>query len=484
MNRKTKTDAIFNLIYQLMVIFIPLVTTPYLSRVLGVDNIGIQSYTLSIVSYFTLFAAFGLNDYGQREIARIQDDKNKVSKLFLEMIVNRFITTFMVLILYMVMVFTTLEANYKIYYLIMVMNVVAIAFDITWFFQGIEKFKSLAIRNMLIKLISMLFIFIFVKSTNDLWIYVLINSLSLILSSISMWFLIPKNVNMVKISFKDVLKHYKGTLVYFIPTIAIQIYTVLDKTMINWITGSTLENGVYEQAEKLVKVSLTIIQFMNTIMRSRMTYLFEYKHLDEAKKICDQSLEFLSILIFPATAGIILIAPNLIPLYLGEGYEKSIILLQMFSFLVIFIGYSGFIASHYMTPIGKQKQSNIALIIGSIINVVLNLFLIKPYGAIGATIASVFAEFIIALIYMYNAKGFIKYTKYLTISYKKMIAAIIMFLVTFFTTKYMALSDFLMILVKVSIAVGTYFVVLLILHDNFIISYIRKLSNVLKALSK
>lgn len=481
MNSKIKSNAIFNLIYQLTVIIIPLITTPYISRVLGVDNIGTYSYTLSIVSYFTLFAAFGLNSYGQRETARFLDDKNKISKLFWELICNRFLTTFMVLIVYLILTFTVLEANFKSYYLIMTMNILAISFDITWFFQGIENFKTIAIRNMAIKLLSAICVFIFVKNSDDLLLYFIINSIALLLSALSVWVLVPKYVNKAKIHFKQVIFHFKGSLVYFIPTIAIQIYTILDKSMIQWITGSVSQNGIYDQAEKIVKVGITLIQFLNVIMTSRMSFLYQNKRFEEAKTLCDKSYRFLSLLMFPLCLGCILIAPNLIPLYLGEGYEGSILLMQIFSPLIIFIGLSGFVGSHYMTPIGKQNISNIALIIGACINFILNTFLIKLYGANGAAIASIIAECFIAIAYIFNARKFINPKNYLIVSYKHIIAAAIMFIGTYFISgliQFPSLNantlNLVMILIKVVLGASIYFISLLILVDKTLLKYLNK----------
>lgn len=487
MDKKIKTNAIFNLIYQLTVIIIPLITTPYVSRVLGVSNVGTYSYTLSIVSYFTLFAAFGLNSYGQRETARFLDDKNKISKLFFELACNRFLTTGIVLIVYFILTFTALEKDYMTYYLIMSMNVVAIAFDITWFFQGVENFKTIAVRNMAIKLLSAICIFLFVKDSDDLILYFLINSIALILSALSVWVLVPKYVNKVKIEFKSILYHFKGSLVYFIPTIAIQIYTILDKSMIQWITGSVEENGLYDQAEKIVKVAITIIQFLNVIMTSRMSFLYQNKRFDEAKVLCEKSYRLLSLLMFPLCLGSVLVAPNLIPLYLGEGYEGSILLMQIFSPLIIFIGLSGYVGSHYMTPIGKQNISNIALIIGACINFILNMIFIRIYEANGAAIASVIAECFIAFAYIFNARKFINPKSYLKISYKHIIASIIMFLSTYyicnlinFNNLNLNVSNLLMIFIKAGLGASIYFIVLLILFDRSLFEYINKGLNILK----
>ncbi len=475
MDKSIKKNAIFNLIYQLIALLLPLITTPYISRTLCIENVGIQSYTLSIVSYFTLFAAFGINDYGQREIARNRNNKEKISQIFWELVSNRLLTTFIVAIVYIILALTSFESGYRLYYLIMIMNILTIAFDITWFFQGLENFKTLAIRNSLVKIILAALVFIFVKEENDLWIYILINSASLLISSLSVWLVIFKYLVRVKIKFKNVLYHFKGALVYFIPTVAIQIYTILDKSMIQWITGSNAENGAYDQAEKLAKVSLTIIQILNNIMRSRLSYLFEVKDFKKAEEMCDVSISFLSFLMYPMTCGVILISSDLIPLYLGAGYEKSIILLQIFSFLIIFIGISGLIGSHYLTPVGKQARSNIALIVGAIVNFCLNLVLIPRLNSVGAAIASTIAEAIIAILYICFAKEFIKPKKFLILGLKNIIAAVAMFVIVTLIFKSINLNLFLALCIKVILGVSIYFIVLLILKDKYLLSIINRI---------
>ena len=257
MKKKSITrNYIYNVLYQVLVIIVPLITTPYLSRVLGAEKIGIYSYTLSITTYFILFGSLGVAMYGQREIAYLQDNKYERSKTFFEILFMRFITLGIALVVFYFSF--VLKGDYSTYYKILLLEIVANALDISWFFQGLEEFKKTVLRNSLVKIMSVIFIFILVKTQNDLIEYFIIYVLSTFLGNISLWIYLPKYIE--KIKFKDlkVLRHLKPTIGLFIPQVAIQIYTVLDKTMIGSIIEDKSEVGFYEQAQKIVKLLLTI----------------------------------------------------------------------------------------------------------------------------------------------------------------------------------------------------------------------------------
>ena len=273
MKKKSITkNYIYNLSYQILIIFLPLITTPYVSRVLGAENVGIYGYTLSIVTYFVLFGALGISMYAQREIAYVQSDIKERSKIFFEIIIFRFITMFVSIFLYYI--FFVNGNNYQNYYFILIMELVSTCFDISWFFQGLEEFKKTVIRNIIVKLISFICILVFVKTKNDLSIYILIYVLSNFIGNMSLWMYLPKYIEKIKINELNIFKHLKPTLWLFIPQIAMQIYTVLDKTMIGTIIEDKSEVGYYEQAQKIVKLCLTLVTSLGIVMVPRIANTF------------------------------------------------------------------------------------------------------------------------------------------------------------------------------------------------------------------
>lgn len=198
MKKSVTKNYIYNLIYQILVLILPLITAPYISRVLGAENIGIYSYTLSISAYFILFGSLGIALYGQREIAYKQKSRYKRSRAFWEILILRTITMAISLLIFY-FTFAT-STQYQIYYKILMLEIVGNCFDISWFFQGMEDFKKTVTRNTIVKLISIICIFSFVKTREDLPIYFIIYVLSILIGNLSLWVYLPKFVKKYQLS--------------------------------------------------------------------------------------------------------------------------------------------------------------------------------------------------------------------------------------------------------------------------------------------
>ena len=222
MKKSITKNYLYNLAYQLLVIIIPIITTPYISRRLGAENIGIYSFTLSIVTYFITFGSLGVALYGQREIAYLQDDVKKRSNTFGEIIIFRICTlTISMIVFYFIFVLKTNQ--YSIYYKVLLIEMIANMMDISWFFRGLEEFKKTVARNFIIKIITAVSLFVFVKTKNDLMAYFLIYVLSDIFGNFSLWLYLPKYIEKVNLKNINILKHLKPTIVLFILQIAIQV---------------------------------------------------------------------------------------------------------------------------------------------------------------------------------------------------------------------------------------------------------------------
>lgn len=265
-------NYIYNLAYQILLIITPIITTPYLSRVLGSEKIGIYSFTNSIVSCFILFGGLGITLYAQREIAFVQEDKEKISTIFWEIITVKCCTVMISIIIYY---FTcVLNNEYKYFYLIFLIEVIANCIDISWLFQGLEQFKKTITKNALVRILATISIIVFVKKPEDLYKYILIQSISVLLGNLSLWIYLPKYVNKIKIKKIKIKKHIKPIILLFIPQIALQIYMVLDKTMIGWIIVDKSEVGFYEQAQKIIRLVLAIMTSLSTVMVPRISSMY------------------------------------------------------------------------------------------------------------------------------------------------------------------------------------------------------------------
>lgn len=479
MKKSIVKNYTYNLIYQILVIILPLITTPYVSRILGAEGIGIYSYTISIVTYFTLFGSLGIAMYAQREIAYVQEDKEKRSKIFWEVVILRGI----ILTIAMICFYFSFanSGQYSIYYKILLLEIVSNAVDISAFFQGMEEFKKIIKRNLIIKVISILSIFIFIKQSTDIWKYVLIYVVSNLIGNLSLWVYLPKYISKINIKGLEFKKHLKPTIELFIPQIAVQLYTVLDKTMIGSIILDKAEVGYYEQSQKIVKIILTIVTSLGTVMLPRIANKFAKGKDDEIKNSIMTSFSFVYFLSIPMVLGMISIAKYLIPWFLGQGFEKSIYIIYIISPIILLIGLSNVIGTQFLLPTKRQKQYTISVVAGAITNIILNAILIFKLGAIGAAIGTVIAETVVTATQFVFVKKEFNIKEVIFISKKNIIAAMLMFLIILIIDKLLIIniSLTLRMIVEVSIGIIIYISSLIILKDKFVFEILRRIKSII-----
>lgn len=470
MKSSVTKNYIYNLVYQILTLIFPLITTPYISRVLGAENIGIYSYTISISTYFILFGSLGISLYGQREIAYLQEKKEMYSKIFWEVVILRFITMSIAMFIFYV-TFVNF-GQYRMYYTILLLELVANCLDISWFFGGLEEFKKTVSRNIIVKIISIICIFIFVKSYNDLSIYFWIYVLSVLIGNVSLWLYLPKYLQKIRIKELNILRHLKGTITLFIPQIAMQIYTVLDKIMVGSIVLDKSEVGYYEQSQKIVRMLLTVVASLGTVMVSRMANTFAQGNSKKIDEYIKRSFQYVFLLSFPMTFGIISISKCFVPVFFGAGYEKVTILMNIISPIIIAIGLSNVTGMQYLLPTKKQKKFTISVTVGAIINFLVNILLIGKYGAIGASIGTVIAETCVTIAQFIFIRKEFDIKDIFKSSIKYLISAIVMFVFCNIIQNLID-NDLYSIIIQVCVGGVIYITCLLILKDEFIYSILN-----------
>lgn len=473
MKKSVAKNYIYNVIYQILVMMLPLITTPYISRILGAEGIGIYSYTISITTYFILFGSLGIAMYAQREIAYVQDNKEKRSKIFWEIVVVRFITLSIAMLIFY---FTfARQGEYAIYYQILLLEIFANCFDISCFFQGMEEFKKIVFRNLLVKLVSIVAIFIFIKTKTDVGKYLFIYVISTLLGNLSLWFYLPQYIQKIKRKELNLTRHIKPTVMLFIPQIATQIYTILDKTMIGSMINDKSEVGFYEQSQKIVKMVLTIITSLGTVMLPRIANYFAKGEKKEIQESIKNSFHFIYLLAIPMMFGLMAISHTFIPIFLGEGYEKCITITYVISPILLMIGLSNVIGTQFLLPTKKQKQFTISVVVGAIVNLICNFIWIPRFMSVGAAIGTVVAETAVTVIQFFYARKYFDMKPIISLSKNYWLAGIIMLLVTVLIGK----INFSSAIMKVSLQVGAgiiaYVGFLCILGDSYTKKIIQKI---------
>lgn len=473
MKKSITKNYIYNLTYQILVLILPLITTPYISRVLGAENIGIYSYTISITTFFILFGSLGIALYGQREIAYVQNDKKKYSNTFWEIVILRAITMFISLVIFY---FTFANGNndYQLYYKILILEILANIIDISWFFQGLEEFKKTVVRNIIVRLISLFCIFTLVKSQKDLPIYFGIYVLSTFLGNLSLWLYLPKYINKIPINDLRILRHLKPTISLFIPQIAVQVYTLLDKTMIGTIITDKSEVGYYEQSQKIIKMILTIITSLGTVMMPRIASTFAEGNKEKVNTYMKNSFNIVFLLSFPLIFGIIAVSEAFVPVFFGSGYDKVSILIKVISPIILLIGLSNVTGTQYLLPTKRQKEYTVSVVCGAIVNFIMNSLLIFRLGALGASIGTVIAEVTVTGIQIYFTRKDFEWREILKLSIKYCVLSILMFIICMLFGNFID-KDLIKVVVQVIVGIVTYVLSLIIIRDEFIMSLINKL---------
>lgn len=463
--KNIKKNYLYNLLYQILTLIIPLITTPYVSRVLGAEAIGEYSYSYSIVYYFMLAAILGTATYAEREISFYQDNIIKRSTRFWDLFFLRCITSSICMVVYAL--FVGFVCKDKIMASIVSLNIISVAFDTVWLFQGMEEFGRITLRNTIIKVMTVALIFIFVHNEGDVYIYTIIMSISPMISAASLLPFICEYVNKPEWEQIRPFTDFKNIMLLFIPTIAISIYTVLDVTMLGIFTITKVENGYYEQATKLSKTALTVVTSLGTVMIPRISYYFEKKQTKLINEYMLKSYQFALLLGLPICFGLIGISDNLVPWFYGEGYDKVSVLLKVSGFLVIAIGLSNITGLQYLVPTKQQNKLTKSVCTGALVNIVLNAILIPKWYSVGAAIASVIAEFSVTFVQFVYVKDQFNLKQVAKLVPRYFVASMMMLLLLKAEDIVLQAGIFNTMLMVVSGAV-TYFVVLFILRDKFV----------------
>ena len=445
-----RKNYFFNLAYQIFSLITPLITAPYVSRVLGSSGVGQYGFTFSIASYFVLIGSLGFNYYAQREIARLQENRKDQSVLFWEIFYDRLISISAVTVIYCILIYCGVFGSYATLMWILSIHIVSTIFDITFLFQGNDDFIIIAVRNIIIRCIGIASIFIFVRDKDDVWVFILCQCIITVIANLSLWVNLRKDIDFIQFKDLNLRKHVAPVLKLFIPSLAMSIYTMLDRTLIGVLIpgemevvyndGSSVlakiadvENGYYEQSEKIVKMAMTLFTALSTVMISRNSNEVAKGNIEGFKQNIYSTIQFVLFLGMPIMFGLSAIASNFTPWFFGPGYDKVPQLIAIFSPIIIIIGLSNILGRQYLIPLQKDNLFTWAICVGAVSNLALNLFLIPLLYSYGAAIASVIAETCVTATMFIFARTNISFIEVVKKAIKYLLAGIIMFVILYFT---------------------------------------------------
>lgn len=395
---KIGKNLIYQSSYQVLKILMPLITVPIVSHSLGSAGVGQYTFANSIAQYFVLATSLGLPLYGTREIAKMSDDKISLSRKFWTLEGFSILLTGLILVCYFIV---GSLFNLGAIYFIQSLLVVGAGLDISWFFMGIEDFKKITFVNFLLQIVSFLLIITQINSTQDLMKYTIILTMVSVVNPITLWYFLRTKICFIRPKFVEMWYALKKSAVFFIPQVAIILYTNLNKTMLGAL-GDKASVGVFSNALLITTVFITLISSIDTVLMPHSTRLFSHNKYDEGYAMIQRVLNFEAYFTIAIAAGIIAVSDKLIPWFFGSSFSDMKAVLPILSLLVIVIPGGMSISRQYLIPQDRIKEYNNSVYLGAIISVILNFVLIPVLGVIGASIVSVSVEAIIWLIRLWD----------------------------------------------------------------------------------
>lgn len=463
-----KKNLAYNVAYQILVIILPLITAPYVSRVLGADGLGTYSYIFSIVTYFGLFGMLGIANHGNRSVALVRDNRQKVSEAFSNTYIIQLCTTVIALLLYFLFIYCWFSGDKTIAYIESII-VLSYVLDITWFFFGLEQFAVTVTRNAIIKIATVVAIFIFVRSREDLWIYALIMSCGMLFSQIYLWLRIRKYADFCKPSWSQVKSNIKPVLMLFIPAIAYSIYKLLDKVMLGAMSSMS-QVGLFDNAEKIINIPSSLITAFGTVMMPRITVLLGTGDEHRISYLNKISVRYFTLLVVGAAFGLAGICNVLAPVYFGSEFVGSAPIIAGLGFSLIFVTWANVIRTQYLIPNKLDKPYVISSVIGALANLVVNIILIPKFAGIGAMIGTIIAEFTVFFVQLILVRRSFPMSQYLQPVLFLFPIGMIMFAVVYWIGAYMGntiITLIIQILVGGFLYLSGSMVYLKVIHDEF-----------------
>ena len=432
---KVLKNYAYNLSYQLLVIILPIITTPYVTRIFSSDDLGTYGYFSSIVTYFILLATLGVANYGTKVISGHRKD---IDKNFWGIYSLQLEATILSIFLYC-MLYIFLQFMHNPVALILGLSLLSKGLDISWLFQGLEDFRKITVRNITVKLVGVIAIFLFIKSANDLHLYVFLLTIFELLGQLSMWLPAREFIGKPHFDWEYAKQHLRPIILLFLPQIAISLYVTLDRTMLGAL-ASTKDVGIYDQALKLVNILLTLVTSLGSVMLPRVSNLLSLGDHKAINKMHEMSFLIYNLVIFPIMAGMLIVNDDFVNFFLGQDFQEARYAIAIMIFRMFFIGWTNIMGIQILIPHNKNKEFMLSTTIPAIVSVGLNLLLLPKLGYIGAAIVSVLTEVLVWLIQLFYTRSYVREVPILGSLIKIIISSGVMYGILLFIKQFLNVS--------------------------------------------
>ena len=398
---KVIKNYLYNLSYQILTIILPIITVPYVTRIFTSEDLGNYVFYNSIANYFCLFAMLGVMVYGTKQIAATKD----VNSTFWNIYAIQLITSILAIVVYVIAVFSIPQMA-GVTQLILAIALFTKMIDISWLFSGKEDFKKITIRNVIIRIIGVISIFTFVKSSDNLYLYVFLIVIFDFLGQLVMWVPAKKFINRPSFNMKIMKKNLHPIVLLFLPQVAISLYVMLDKTLLG-ILGSYSDVGIYEQGQRLTSILLMVVSSLGVVMLPRVANLLSERRDKEVQDMVKFSFILYNLIIFPMIFGLIAVNDVFVKLFLGKNFQDVKYVLYIVVINIMFVGWTNILGYQVLVVRNKNKEFMLSTTIPAVISVAVNIAVIPFFGYIGASITSVVVEILVFAIQWYYSRNII-----------------------------------------------------------------------------
>ncbi|NSE04725.1 oligosaccharide flippase family protein [Blautia wexlerae] len=464
--KKLVKNYLYNLIYQVFLVIVPLITAPYLAKTLGPKALGTYSYICSVSSIITNLGLIGLNNYGAREVAYSRSEQKKLDKVFADINILRFILLLIISIPYWIII---LQSSYKVYFSIQYILIFSTFIDTSWLMIGLEEMKIVALRNFTAKFLTVIGIFLFVKNSDDLWIYFAIFSVATLITTCSLIFQLKKYVNYEHFDLGNMYKYIKGSLLLFLPQIATLMYLQVDKIMLKAMSD-TSQVAYYDQAEKIVSIPLALITALGTVIMPKLATDFRKNHHEEIEKTIQIVIKFSLFASLPMMFGLMSISRTFIPWFLGRDFLPVASAIAIIAPIIVLNSLANISGNQYFTATNQTRIMTISYMAAAILNIIINAILIPKWQYKGAAIATLLSALISVIIQYSVMRKQIRIEKAFLSSIKYLLASLLMFCICYALR---TLGDtWHVTLLQIFIGILVYIIVLLLAKDEILMKII------------
>ena len=390
-----KKNFFYNNLLLLSNLLFPIVSFAYASRILGPAGIGKVQFVITFATYFVVIAQFGIPVYGMREVARAHGDKKQLDKLFSELLLINIFSSLLLTAVYGGVILSLPWFHESLNYYLFGGLLVLSGFSVLdWFYMGMEQFRFLSLRSIVIKTVALVVLFLFVRTAEDLMVYFLIAIFSIIINNL--WNLLHLR-GQVSIRFLhlQLKKHYGPLLILFASSLTISVYTLGDTLLLGFLTNDKAV-GLYTAAKKLTIIVIPLITSLGTVLIPRLTKSIDVRDTRETGVRMEQSFSFICLFGIPVVVGLMVFAPEIIRVFTGTRFMGAVLTLQLMAPVIFLVGLGHLFGMQLLIPGGFEKKYLLATLLGMGVSLSLNLLLIRLFQDKGAAVTLLITEGVVS----------------------------------------------------------------------------------------